>query len=124
MGGGLNTSGNEGILYSPAHELAGFPPDSGYMKILLEQGWIGFAINLLLYFVILKTGLDTFHRAKSFTIRNVAIALTTAMFALIVGQYSQISISQYPLILFYYSALGILIKLSRYDFDESKVDFF
>jgi putative inorganic carbon (HCO3(-)) transporter len=124
MGGGLNTSGNEGVLYSPTHKLAGFPPDSGYMKIVLEQGWIGFAINLLLYFVILKTGLDTFHRAKSFTIRNVAIALTTAMFALIVGQYSQISISQYPLILFYYSALGILIKLSRYDFDESKVAFF
>jgi putative inorganic carbon (HCO3(-)) transporter len=120
MGGGLNTSGNEGILYSPNHQLAGFPPDSGYLKILLEQGWIGFALNLLLYFFILKTGLDIFHRSKSFTIKNVSIALTTALFALIVGQYSQISISQYPLILFYYSALAVLIKLSKYDFDESK----
>lgn len=124
MGGGLNTSGNEGVLYSPTHRLAGFPPDSGYLKILLEQGWIGFALNLMLYFFILKTGIDTFHQAKSFTIKNVSIAITTAMFALIVGQYSQISISQYPLILFYYSALGILIKLAKYDFDESKIAFF
>ncbi|MEO6915042.1 MAG: O-antigen ligase family protein, partial [Chitinophagaceae bacterium] len=124
MGGGLNTSGGEGELYSPAHQLAGFPPDSGYLKILLEQGWIGFALNLGLYFFILKTGLNTFHKSRSFTIRNVSIALTSCMFALIVGQYSQIAISQYPLILFYYSALGILIKLSKYDFDESQVDFF
>lgn len=115
FGGGLNTSSMEGQLYNAGHPLAGFPPDSGYMKILLEQGWIGFAINLLLYFVVLKHGINNFYKARTPTIKTIFLALTIFLFALIVGQYSQISISQYPIILFYYSALAVFIKLNHYD---------
>lgn len=115
IGGGLNTSSNEGALYNPGHALAGFPPDSGYMKILLEQGWIGFAIHLLLYFLILKRGVDCFITAHDQTIKTIYLAFSVCLFSLIVGQYSQIAIAQYPLILFYYSSLAVLIKLINYD---------
>lgn len=115
IGGGLNTSSSEGALYNPKHTLAGFPPDSGYMKILLEQGWIGFAIHLFLYFVILKRGIDGFVTAHNHSIKTIYLALTVCLFSMIVGQYSQIAIGQYPLILFYYSSLAVLIKLINYD---------
>lgn len=115
MGGGLNTSGIEGQLYSPAHPLAGVPPDSGYLKILLEQGWIGFCIHLVFYFVLLKRGIDCYYKARNPYIKSIYIALTICLFSVIVGQYSQIAISQYPLILFYFSSLAILIKLIDYD---------
>ncbi|MEO5996776.1 MAG: O-antigen ligase family protein [Chitinophagaceae bacterium] len=118
FGGGINTSSVEGQLYNKDHPLAGFPPDSGYMKILLEQGWTGFALHLLLYFVILKYGIDGFYQARKPVIKTIYIALTSLLFSLIVGQYSQISISQYPIILFYYSALAVLIKLKDYDTPE------
>lgn len=115
FGGGINTSGVEGQLYNPGHVLADFPPDSGYMKILLEQGWVGFAINLLLYFIILKKGITGFYNSRRPAIKNIFIALTVSLFSLIVGQYSQISISQYPVILFYYAALAVFIKLKDFD---------
>lgn len=115
IGGGLNTSSSEGQLYNPSHRLAGFPPDSGYMKILLEQGWIGLAIHFLLYFLILRTGIKGFYAARRPIIKNLYLAITVSIFALIVGQYSQIAIAQYPLILIYYSILAILIKLINFD---------
>jgi len=115
IGGGLNTSSLEGKLYNPGHVLAGFPPDSGFMKILLEQGWIGFAIHLIFYFVILKQGIDGFFRARNRNIQNIHIALTVCLFSLIVGQYSQVAIAQYPLMLFFFPALSILVKLIDYD---------
>ena len=118
FGGGLNTSSLEGMLYNPNHALAGFPPDSGYMKILLEQGWIGLALNLGFYFLIIKRGTDCYFKAVNPNIRSIYIGITVCLFSLVVGQYSQITIAQYPLILLYYSILAILIRLI--DFDVQK----
>ena len=115
FGGGLNTSSLEGKLYNPNHALAGFPPDSGYLKILIEQGWIGFALNLAFYFLIIRHGIISFFNATSRSIQNLYIAITVCLFSLIVGQYSQLAIAQYPLILMYYSILAILIRLMEFD---------
>jgi hypothetical protein len=115
IGGGLNTSGMEGGIFNPWHPLANFPPDSGYMKILLEQGWIGFALHLIFYFLFLKQGVIGFYQARQPGIKNIYIALTVCLFSLVVGQFSQIAIAQYPLILFYYAAIVIIIKLIHYD---------
>ncbi len=119
FGGGLNTSSSEGQLYNPRHPLAGFPPDSGYMKILLEQGWIGLALNLFLYLLMLTKGIKGFYQSKKPMIKNIFLAITVSLFGLIVGQYSQIALAQYPLILVYYSLLAILIRLPKYDEEDN-----
>ncbi len=118
FGGGLNTSSLEGKLYNPNHALAGFPPDSGYMKILLEQGWLGLALHLLFYFLILRRGVNCYFAARDPTIRNLYIAITVSLFSLIVGQYSQIAIAQYPLILIFYGLLAVLVRLIEFDIEE------
>ena len=41
MGGGIFTCIPEGTKYNAGHYLEKFPPDSGYMKVFAEQGWIG-----------------------------------------------------------------------------------
>jgi hypothetical protein len=115
IGGGLNTSGAEGWVYNDGHILSHFRPDSGYMKVLVEQGWIGLALQLVFYFLFLKKSVECFYRAKNTYIKNIYIALTVSLFALVVGQYSQVAIAQYPLTLFYYSALAIIQKLILYD---------
>jgi putative inorganic carbon (HCO3(-)) transporter len=115
IGGGINTSGSEGAAFNPGHPLSNFPPDSGYLKILVEQGWLGFALNLAFYFVFLKQGLEGFYQAKNAEIKNIYIAITVALFSLVVGQYSQVAIAQYPLMLFYYAAMVMLLNLIKYD---------
>ncbi len=115
LGGGLQTCGEEGTKFYPAHRLAGYPPDSGYMKIMLEQGWIGLAINIIFYFIILMRGINGFYDSRKEEIKTMYIAFTVCFFSLVVGQYSQLAISQYPQYLFYLATLVIFYKLKEYD---------
>ena len=80
LGGGLQTCGEEGNRFYPNHRLAGFPPDSGYMKIMLEQGWVGLAINIIFYFIILQRGITGFYDSKKQEIKTLYIALTVCFF--------------------------------------------
>jgi putative inorganic carbon (hco3(-)) transporter len=115
MGGGLNTCGEEGRMLYPWHQLAGYPPDSGYMKIMLEQGWVGLILNVVFYFIILQTGISGFYNARKKDIKTLYIAFTVCFFSLVVGQYSQLAISQYPQYFFYLATLVIFYKLKEYD---------
>lgn len=115
LGGGLHTCGEEGAVFYPGHRLAGYPPDSGYMKIMLEQGWIGLAINIIFYFIILQRGITGFYDSRKSEIKTLYIAFTVCFFSLVVGQYSQLGISQYPQYLFYLATLVIFYKLKEYD---------
>jgi putative inorganic carbon (hco3(-)) transporter len=115
MGGGIGTCGIEGSIYNPTHYLTDFQPDSGYMKILAEQGWIGLLLQLIFYFIFLQRGIYGYFHSKNPEIKTWYIAITTGLFSLLTGQYSQIAISPYPQILFYIAALVILYKLKDYD---------
>ena len=122
IGGGVNTAGQEGELYNPGHALAGIPPDSGYMKILMELGPIGLALNLILYFVILRKGVYYFYRVNDPHLKGIYAALLISVFSLMVAQFSQIAIGQYPSIFFLFTALAIFLKLHRYDYSTNPKD--
>jgi hypothetical protein len=121
IGGGLNTAGMAGEMYNPGHPLAAIPPDSGYMKILMEMGPIGLALSLIFYFVILRTGIYHFYRVSRPEIKAVYVACLVSVFSLMVAQFSQGAIGQYPSILFMLSALAIFLKLHWYDPTNKKV---
>jgi branched-subunit amino acid permease len=63
----------------------------------------------------LRTGIKHFYRCRAPEIRMWYIAIITMLLTLMVGQFSQIVIGQYPTIFFYYPAIVILIKLSKYE---------
>jgi putative inorganic carbon (HCO3(-)) transporter len=115
MGGGIFTCGVEGAAYNKGHFLWNYPPDSGYMKILAEQGWIGLFITLIFYFIVLRTGVTGYFHAVNPKIKTLYLALTICLFSLLAGQFAQIALAQYPTILFYFPALIILYKLKDYD---------
>jgi putative inorganic carbon (HCO3(-)) transporter len=115
MGGGIFTCGIEGPKYNPGHFLMDFQPDSGYMKVFAEQGWIGFAILLITYFLIMSHAIHNFYRAVSLEIQNQSIALITMIFTLMVGQFSQFALGPYPQEMAYLGALVFFIKLPDLD---------
>jgi putative inorganic carbon (HCO3(-)) transporter len=51
-------------------------------------------------------------------IRTYYIGLLVMMFTLMVAQYSQMAITQYPIVLYFYATLVIIIRLA--DFDNPK----
>ncbi|WEK36231.1 MAG: O-antigen ligase family protein [Candidatus Pseudobacter hemicellulosilyticus] len=115
FGGGINTSGLAGSMYNPGHYLNSIPPDSGYMQVMLEQGPVGLLFTCIFYFVILRTGIRWFYRVKDEELKTLYVAHLAAIFTLMVAQYSQLAIGQYPSVLYFYSVLAMLLKLHQYD---------
>ena len=120
IGGGINTCIPEGLIYSPGHYLASFPSDSGYLKIAVEQGWVGLLIALTFYYLIMRTGIRNFYRARAPEIRMWYIALLGFVFGLLIGQFSQIVIGQYPTIFLFYGSAVVFIKLIKYESTSPK----
>ena len=115
IGGGINTSGVPGYLYNPGHYLNQFSADSGYMLVMMEQGPLGLIMTLIFYFVILRTGIKYFYRVRDPDIKTLYIGSLVFIFTMMVAQFSQSAIGQYPSILFYLGATVLIIKLERYD---------
>jgi putative inorganic carbon (HCO3(-)) transporter len=115
MGGGIFTSGAEGNKYNVGHYLEYLQSDSGYLKNIAEQGPIGLALLLIFYFAIMRYGFHKFFTAGDPEIRTYYIGLLVMMFTLLVAQYSQMAITQYPVVLYFYAILVIIIKLASFD---------
>jgi putative inorganic carbon (hco3(-)) transporter len=118
IGGGIFTAGAEGNKYNKGHYLEYLQSDSGYLKTLAEQGPVGLALLLIFYFTIMRYGFHKFFMSGDPVIRTYYIGLLVMMFTLMVAQYSQMAITQYPIVLYFYATLVIIIRLA--DFDNPK----
>lgn len=108
MGGGIATTGVFGEKYDPQHVLAGFPPDSGLLQIALETGWIGLAISMLFYFVILQTTIRRYYHTHNPKQRSYFLGIAVALFALCIAQYSQAAIGPLPTSIIFYALISII----------------
>jgi putative inorganic carbon (HCO3(-)) transporter len=115
MGGGLATSAEEGTYYNPGHPLAGFPPDSGFLKTALETGWVGYAIAMFYYFCLLAQGIHYYFSSQDREVRLYILAFTCAQIVVILGLYTQSAIGQLPDILFFFPSGAIIIRLLEID---------
>lgn len=116
IGGGIAASGVEGMRFNPKHPLAGFPPDSGLLKLALDMGWTGLAITLFLYLAVLYQGIYYYFRMKNDEYRRYILAINCGFFAVVVTMYSQGSIGQIPNTFFYFAIMSLFRRLM--DFDE------
>ncbi len=115
IGGGLGTTGGEGKTYNPGHYLAGFPPDSGYLKKALEIGWIGFTMLCILYYLIVRTGIKGYFSCKDEKIRLLYAGVTATMFSFYVADFAQEALGQITDIMIYYPFVAILLRLKEFD---------
>ena len=119
IGGGLGTTGATGQALHPGHFLAGFQPDSGYLKKALEMGWMGLAIFCIIYFLVLKTGVQGYFRSIKLESKVIYAGCTAAIFSLYTADFSQIAIGQITDIFVYYPFIAILLKLRTLEFSEN-----
>ncbi len=118
IGGGVATSGVEGMRFNPNHTLAGFPPDSQLLKLALDMGWIGLAIVMLLFLMTLYQGIHYYFRMKNEEYKKYTVATTCALFAIMVTLYAQVTIGQFPTIFFIFGMMSLFKRLM--EFDEKK----
>ena len=116
FGAGLGSVGEWGQRFSPDTFLANFPPDSGYVRVAVELGWIGYLLYCWLLYMVLRTGIKHYLRVKNSQIKVIYLAITCMMFMLVLASYVQEAIIQLPTSINFYICLAILSRLK--DFEE------
>jgi putative inorganic carbon (HCO3(-)) transporter len=112
LGGGLGSTGIWGKRFSPGSYLANFPPDSGYIRVAVETGWIGLIVFCIFMFVILKTGINNYYLIENRELKTYCLAITLIIFAYNLANFPQEALVQYPSnILFYMWAAFINVTL-------------
>lgn len=122
IGGGISTTDVEGKFLYPNHPLAGWPPDSGYLKVALEMGWIGFILYLGFNIVVMLQGLYYYFRMRNKNYKKYMLVMITALFSIYVTQYSQVSIGQIPGGFFVFSCMSLFKRLMEFDQAELRPD--
>lgn len=115
IGGGPSTSGEEGKKLAPGHVLAGFPPDSGYLKIALEFGFIGLLIILWQYFIASSKVVTQYFNTRNREIQTFYVVILSTFIALCFANLTQLSSAMKPFDFFIFCYFAIIIKLKEFD---------
>ena len=115
FGAGLGSVGEWGQRFSPDTFLASFPPDSGYVRVAVELGWVGYLLYCWLLYVIVRMGIRYYLRVKNEQMKIIYLALTTMMFMLILASYVQEAIVQLPTSIHFYICLAIIVRLKDFE---------
>lgn len=115
FGLGLGSTGAWARRFTPKSWLAHFAHDSLFVRIAVEAGWLGLLLYMALLFVVVKTGIKYYFRVRDPVIKNLYLAMTTAIFILTVASYPQEAITILPNSLVFYVMLGALVRLKDFD---------
>jgi putative inorganic carbon (HCO3(-)) transporter len=120
MGGGLGATGDWGKKFAPGSMLAHFPPDSGYIRVAVEEGWIGLFLFCLMMFVILKKGINNYYQMKDPELKTYCLAMTLVVFAYNIANFPQEALVQYPSNVFFYLEVALIEITFRLDMAKQK----
>ncbi len=118
MGGGLGSVGVWGRRFAPNSMLAKFPPDSGYVRVAVEMGWVGLILFCTLFFVVLKNGINFYFQIKNPQLKNYCMVMILVIFAFNIGNFPQQAIVQYPSNILFYLSIAIIVACRRLDIEE------
>jgi putative inorganic carbon (hco3(-)) transporter len=115
IGGGLGCVGVWGRRFNPGSELSKFPPDSSFVRMAVELGWIGLILYAIMHYLAIRTGLYYYFRCRDPQLRAIYAGLTTWVFLLTVACYVQEAILQQPMNVIYNVIIAILVTLKNFD---------
>lgn len=89
IGYGLGSTGDIGRRFTPGSFIGSFPPDSEYVKIAIETGYIGLFIWCVLQFLFFKRGVDFYFELNNENNKFLIAIPVSLLFMNIVAQYPQ-----------------------------------
>ena len=121
LGGGLGSTGEWGQKFSPGTMLANFPPDSGYVRVAVEMGWLGLFLLCLLMFTVLRTGINNYYSIKDPELRSWCFAMVLIVFAFHIANFPQEALVQYPSNVYFYLVLALIVVTKRLDNQQNQL---
>ncbi len=115
IGGGLATTGQNGVKYSPGHYLAGgWDPDSGYLLTALEMGWIGLIIFQVFFFIVVYRGIQNYFALDDPLLKTLTLTYIVPFMALSVAHFTQDAMFQKPVNLIVIVTYAIVIRIPSF----------
>lgn len=118
FGAGLGSTGYWGKRFAQGSPLADFPPDSGFVRVAVEQGYVSLFAYLALFFVAFLVGTRNHFKIKDPQLRNYSMAFMAGLLILTVANFPQEAIGQIPNNLIFFMMLAMTTKL--YELDQKK----
>jgi O-antigen ligase len=119
LGGGLGSTGMWGQRFAPGSMLAGFPPDSGYVRVAVESGTIGIILLCTLVFIALLTGINNFYLIKDPELKTYCLGMTMVVFVYNIGNYPQEAIVQFPSNVIFFFCIALINITARIDRNQN-----
>ena len=108
IGGGLGATGVWGKRFAPNSFLAQIPPDSGYLRVGMELGWIGLFFICTIMFTGLYMGIKNYFNMRDPQLKSICFAMVLIVFAIAIANFPQEAIVQFPLNVFFYLFLALI----------------
>ncbi len=105
IGGGIGSSGP----LIPGKE----EPDSGYVSIAIERGWIGLMIKLGLYATFMLYGLASYFRSRKKPFKALLLAYITGFFIMSVAHLPQDAFDKWPSYIIVQASFMIVVRLRQ-----------
>jgi O-antigen ligase len=118
LGGGLGATGVWGQRFAPWSFLANFPPDSGYVRVAVELGWIGLFIFCSFMFVVLKKGIEHYYAIKDPWLKSISLTMLLIAFALNIANFPQEAFVQFPINIYFYLVIALINIVYRLDQEQ------
>jgi hypothetical protein len=119
LGGGLGSTGAWGVRFAPNSFLAKLPPDSGYIRVAVELGWLGLIIFCTFFFVVLRQGILNYYAIRDPELKAYCLGITLVIFTLNIGCYPQEALVQFPVSVFFYFFIAVITLTKKFD-DEKQ----
>jgi putative inorganic carbon (HCO3(-)) transporter len=120
FGWGLASTGGFGRMFNGGTMIGNFPPDSEYVRIAIENGWIGLLAWLIIQFLIFRKALFEFFMTKNQQLRIYYAAFLSLFYIIIIAQYPQEALRVPPTGIIFGFVLAMLARLR--DFDGKSID--
>jgi O-antigen ligase len=120
FGGGLGATGDWGKKFAPGSYLANFPPDSGYVRVTVELGWIGLILFCIMMFTILSTGINNYYKIKDPELKTYCLAGILIVFAFNIGNFPQEALVQFPSNVYFYLSIALTNVTYIIDREQNK----
>lgn len=120
IGGGLGATGTWGQRFAPNSFLANFPPDSGYIRVAVELGWVGLFIFCLMMFTALKTGINNYYLIKDPELKTYCLGMVLIIFAYNIANFPQEALVQFPSNVYFSLDMALLTVLFRLDKEKQE----
>jgi len=121
IGGGIMTTNEEGFKFNPGHALNGWATDSGYVKIALEQGYIGLLVYCFSYWIILYIALKNYLKVKAPLLKIYSLGFLLVLYSITVAHLTQDAIYEHPNVFVYFGLAAIMVKMPELDAQENKL---